>query len=128
MGNQLYTPADLTPGIYFLQPLKVGCVGFKTGLDVPEPPAGLYLAPVGNRKMIPVSPARSPVTVSTALPRLAIVIKINVHTLVHNPAKTESCGEDTGELGLIRLKSRQRVLQKLIIRLLVKAFPTFCEI
>ena len=128
MGYQLHTPAVLTPGKYFLHPLKVGCVGLKTSLYVPKLPARLSLAPVGNRRTIHVSPARSPVTVSTALPRLAIVIQNTVNTLVHSHAKTELCGEDTSDLGLIRLESRQRVFQNLIIRQLGKAFPTFYEI
>jgi hypothetical protein len=98
MGNQLHTPADLAPGICFLHPLKVGCVGLKTTLYVPKLPARLSLAPVGNRKTIHVTPARSPVTVPNELSRLAIVIQIKVNNLIHNHAKTESCGEDTGEL------------------------------
>ena len=51
--------------------------GSQTGLDVRELPARLCMTPVGNRKTIHVSPARSPVTVSTALPRLAIFVQIN---------------------------------------------------
>jgi len=86
MGNQLHTPADLTPGKYFMHSLKLGCVGLKTGLDVPKFPVRLSLAPVGNRKTIHVSPARSPVTVSTELPRLATVIQIKFNTLVHSHA------------------------------------------
>ena len=86
MGYQLPTPADLTLGKYFLHSLKVGCVVLKTCLDVPKFPARLSLAPVGNRKMIHVSPARSPVTVSTELSRLAIVIQIKFNTLVNSHA------------------------------------------
>jgi len=55
---------------------------------------------------------------------MAIVIQIKVNTLAHNLAKTESYGEETSELELIRLKSRQRVFQTLIILQLGKAFPT----
>jgi hypothetical protein len=127
-GKQLHAPTDLTPGVYFLHPWKVGCMGLKTSLDVWEFPALVSMTPVGNQKAIHISPARSPVTVSTALPRLAIFIQIKANNLVQNHAEAESCGEDTSELWLIRLKSRQRFFQKLIFRQLGKAFSTFYEI
>ena len=55
--------------------------GLKTTLYIPKPPARLPLAPVGKRKTIHVSPARSPFTVPTALSRLAIVIQIRVNNI-----------------------------------------------